>query len=129
MIYVDSSVLLAELLGEDRKPSPALWDQSLSSSRLSEYEVWTRLHALALDERYQIEADRLLSGLSLLEMTPRVLGRALEPFPIALRTLDALHVASIEHLRGDRVGVTLATFDRRMTEAARAMDIPLWEDL
>ena len=129
MIYVDSSVLLAELFGEDQKPSETLWDEQLTSSRLSEYEVWTRLHALDVGERYEIEAARLLGGVSLLDMTPRVLGRALEPFPVALRTLDALHVASIEHLRAERVGVSLATFDRRMTDAARAMDIPLWEGL
>jgi predicted nucleic acid-binding protein len=71
---------------------------------------------------------KLLRGLLFLEMTPTVLERALEPFPIPLRTLDALHVASIHHLRVLGDDVSLSTFDRRMSEAARAMGIPLWDD-
>jgi len=45
VIYVDSSVLLAQLFAEDRRPPPTLWDEPLIASRLAEYEVWNRLHA------------------------------------------------------------------------------------
>jgi hypothetical protein len=65
LIYVDTSVILAELLAEDRKP------------------------------------------------------------PIAVRTLAALHLASIEFLRGRRNAVRLATLDERMAAAARRLKIPL----
>ncbi len=40
MIYVDTSVLLARLLSEDRQPPPWIWDETLVSSRLLEYEGW-----------------------------------------------------------------------------------------
>ena len=46
MIYIDSSVALAYLLAEPRSPSTRLWQESLTSSALLEYEVWTRVNAL-----------------------------------------------------------------------------------
>lgn len=48
MIYLDSSVALAYLLAEDRRPPELLWDEILSSSRLLEYELWTPIHARGL---------------------------------------------------------------------------------
>ena len=44
-----------------------------------------------------------------------VLERALESFPVAVRTLDALHLATIEYARGQGQAVKLASFDIRMT--------------
>jgi len=55
------------------------------------------------------------------------MARALEPFPIAVRTLDALHLASIEFLRAQRQAVTLASYDSRLIDAARRMKIPIAE--
>jgi hypothetical protein len=50
----------------------------------------------------------------------------LEPFPVPLRTLDALHVASLEFLREHGQTVELASYDERMLAAARALRIPLF---
>jgi hypothetical protein len=58
-------------------------------------------------------------------MTPAVLARALEPWPVSLRTLDALHLASIEFLRSHRQDVTLASYDGRIIAAAQRLAIPL----
>ena len=52
MIYLDSSVALAYLLAEDRFPPEDLWKQQLVSSRLLEYELWNRIHALRLDRSH-----------------------------------------------------------------------------
>ena len=41
MIYLDTSVVLAHLLAEDRMPPRKLWEEELVSSRLLEYELWT----------------------------------------------------------------------------------------
>jgi predicted nucleic acid-binding protein len=125
VIYLDSSVALAHLLVEDRRPPASLWSDVLISSRLLEYEVWCRVHARTLAASHGEATRQLLSRISFLEMSPLVLGRALEPFPEALRTLDALHLASIEFLRGRRMDVRLATYDQRMSAAAQAMAIPL----
>ncbi|HEX9146519.1 MAG TPA: PIN domain-containing protein, partial [Candidatus Binatia bacterium] len=90
MIYLDTSVALAQLLAEDRVPPERLWQQPLISSRLIEYEIWTRIHALKLAPSHADEVRSLLSRLALIELAPPVLARALEPFPKPVRTLDAL---------------------------------------
>jgi hypothetical protein len=60
----------------------------------------------------------------MLELEPPVLARALEPFPMPVRTLDALHLASIEFLRGRGQTIELATYDDRLLAAARKLHIP-----
>lgn len=126
MIYLDASVVLAQLLAEDRTPPEALWRETLVSSRLIEYEVWTRLHARGLGESHAIAARELFGRIALVEMVPPVLARALEPFPVPARTLDALHLASIEFLRGLKQQVALASYDLRMLDAASRLGIPLF---
>ena len=123
MIYLDTSVALAHLLAEDRRPPDSLWQQHLAASRLLEYELWTRLHARGLGASHGELARRLLERLAVLEMLPNVLARALEPFPAPVRTLDALHLASIEFLRGQGQAVELASYDDRLIHAARALGI------
>ena len=81
MIYLDTSVALAHLLAEDREPPERLWQEPLISSRLIEYEIWTRIHARKLSRSHADEARALLGRLALVEMAPPVLIRALEPFP------------------------------------------------
>jgi hypothetical protein len=51
MIYLDTSVALAHLLSEDRRPADALWSETIVASRLLEYELWTRIHARAFRAR------------------------------------------------------------------------------
>ena len=42
-----------------------------------------------------------------------------------VRTLDALHLASVEFLRGRGQSIELASYDDRLLSTARAMGIPL----
>lgn len=126
MIYVDSSVVLAQLLAEDRYPDPAFWDGGpFVSSRLLEYEVWNRINARGLNVSHAEEVRQLLGRVAFLELVPPVLARALEPFPVAVRTLDAIHLASVEFLRGLGQRPTLATYDGRLADAATGLDIAL----
>lgn len=125
MIYVDTSVLLAQALAEDRVPDATLWAEPLVSSRLAEYEVWTRIHGFGLARTHGDVVRRLLDGVAFEEMDRDVLARALEPFPVPVRTLDALHLSTLDHLRVRGVRVKMATFDSRMQAAARAMGIAL----
>ena len=125
MIYLDTSVALAHLLAEDESPPASLWDETLVSSRLLEYELWTRLHARGLGMSHGEHARELLQRVALLELAPPVLTRALDPFPTPVRTLDALHLASIEFLRSQRQDVKLATYDSRFAAAAKRLHIQL----
>jgi predicted nucleic acid-binding protein len=125
LIYLDSSVALAQLFGEGRSPPDALWREPLVSSRLLEYEVWNRVRARGLGATLGDSMRMLIGRLRLMELTPPVLARALQPFPAPLRTLDALHLATIEFIRAQGETVELATYDNRLVEAAGALGIAL----
>lgn len=125
MTYVDTSVVLAQLFAEDRIPPTTLWEQPLIASRLTGYEVWTRVHARKLAESHGEQVRQILGRFALLELTPVVLARALEPFPTPVRTLDALHLASLEFLRANGQAVELASYDERLLKAARALNLPI----
>ncbi|HEY3355869.1 MAG TPA: PIN domain-containing protein [Polyangia bacterium] len=125
MIYLDTSVALAELFAEDRKPPASLWQGPLISSRLLEYELFTRVHALGHTASHAEAARDLLTHVSFLELHPLALARALDPFPQPVRTLDALHLASLVFLRSRGMKLSLATYDRRMLATAHALKIPL----
>lgn len=126
MIYLDTSVLLAELLAEDRRPAAVFWEtgperEPFMASRLLVYECWTRIHARGLAGSHGDAVRAWLSRLALVELVPPVLARATEPFPLPVRTLDALHLASMVFLRTRGLVVRLATYDQRQAEVARAM--------
>lgn len=125
MIYLDTSVALAELFAEDRRAPDALWAEPLVSSRLLEYELWTRVHARGAVPTHDGAARDVLARVSFVELARPVLARAHEPFPAPVRTLDALHLATVHFLAEAGQRVALATFDGRMAEAARRMSIPL----
>ena len=127
MIYLDTSVALAHLLAEDRAPPDRLWAEPLISSRLIEYEIWTRIHARKLTRSHSDEVRALLSRLALIELAPPVLARALEPFPKPVRTLDALHLASMDFVRKQGQNITLASYDGQMINAARSLRIAIYK--
>ena len=127
MIYLDSSVALAHLLAEDHAFGESLWEQPMISSRLLEYEVWNRMHGRGLGRSHGEAVRALIARVALIEMTPPVLARALEPFAIAVRTLDALHLASMEFIRSRLQTVELASLDARLLTGARAQGIPIYQ--
>jgi predicted nucleic acid-binding protein len=127
VIYVDSSVALAHLLGETRVPPASLWDESLVSSRLLEYEMWNRVNARGLMRTHGDDVRSLLATVALLELTPLVLARAVEPFPVPVRTLDAFHLASIIFLKDRGEPIILTTYDERLARAASALGVSLLE--
>jgi hypothetical protein len=125
VIYIDSSIALARLLFEPHAPPALFWLQPLCSSRLLEYEVWNRVHAYGLTGSHADRARVLLSGIELLELSEPVLARALEPWPTPIRTLDALHLATVSYLRQQGEPVELASYDNRLLAAAQALGAPL----
>ena len=125
MIYLDTSVALAQLFAEDRRPPAWIWTGDLVSSRLLEYELWNRMLARNLVDSRGDAARGLLGRVAFLELALPVLARALEAFPVPVRTLDSLHLASLDYLRRQAQRVELASYDRRMIAAARAIDIPV----
>ena len=125
MIYVDSSIALAQLLSETRSPPDRVWRQHLVSSRLLEYEVWNRIHAYRLTDTLDENARDLLALVDMVERL--VLARALEPFPIPVRTLDGLHLATVEYLYRQDSSLELGSYDEELKAAATALGIPIVE--
>jgi len=126
VIYLDTSVALAHLLAEDRQPPDDLWAEELWSSRLLEYELWNRIHVRDLARSHADFVRLLIARVSLLEFEPTVLTRALQPFPMPTRTLDALHLASASYLRERGADVRVATYDERMAAAAKEIGLRLY---
>ncbi len=118
MIYLDTSVVLARLFAEDRSPTDAFWSQTFVASRLLEYEVFTRIHARAAQATHGAAARQLVDRANLMEMSAEVLSRALLPFAQPVRTLDALHLATLVFLRSRGLSLELATYDQRLAVAA-----------
>jgi predicted nucleic acid-binding protein len=123
VIYLDASVVLARVLAEDAAPPDAFWQLPLTSSRLLQYEVWNRVHAYGLHASASDDARTLLRHVRFVEMRREILDRALFPFPLPLRTLDSLHLATMDHLRRCSEGVELASYDQRLLAAASALGI------
>jgi uncharacterized protein len=125
LTYIDSSVALAHLFAEPRQPRPEIWDRQLASSRLLEYEICTRIHVRRPALAGSASLQALLAGTALVELSRPVLSRALAPWPVPLRTLDALHLATMDYLRRQGESVELASYDSRLITAATALGIPI----
>ena len=125
MIYLDTSVALAQLLAEDRCPPEELWQRELVTSRLFEYELWNAIYRRGLEKSHGDAARQIVESLAIAELSREVLRRATEPFPSPVRTLDALHLATLLFLRDQGLEMELASYDQRLIGAAEALDIPL----
>ncbi len=127
VIYLDSSVALAQLLFENRAPRrAAFWRQRSSlqsAARIRGLEPSARLRSGEHARRTTFA--RFSRSVDMTEMTGPTLARALEPFPIPVRTLDALHLATLEFCVRRGEAVELASYDNRLLAAARALGIPL----
>ena len=95
------------------------------SSTLLEYEVWNRIHAYRLTDTLSESARGLLALVDMVEMTRLVLARALDPFPIPVRTLDGLHLATAEYLYREDGSLELGSYDEDLKAAATALGIPI----
>jgi predicted nucleic acid-binding protein len=87
--------------------------------------MWTRIHARGLAASHGDLVRALVGRTAFLELAPPVLSRALEPFPCSVRTLDALHLASMEFLLRSGQAIELATYDERLRTAATALGVPI----
>jgi hypothetical protein len=96
------------------------------SSRLLECEVWNRINAHQLQNSHGDAVRNLIGRVAMVEMVGPVLARALQPFPVPVRTLDAIHLAAMEFVRAQRQSVQLASYDARLLSAARLLGIAEW---
>lgn len=134
-VYAESSAVLAWLL--DEEPGPRV-RQSLATAPIVVASDLTLiecdrvlLRAGALGELTAAEAaDRRahLAGAAahwqLLRIGPEVVERARQPFPgEPIRTLDAIHLASLLVARSAVAGLELLSLDERIRRAAGSLGV------
>ncbi len=127
--YVDASVLLRIVLAEPGR----LRDWARITRPIS--SVLTRVECLRTIDRARhrfrldpadVDARRaaIMEQLSTFDLIPIgevVLGRASEPFPTPLGSLDAIHLASAVLARNAFPELAIATHDKEFAIAARAL--------
>jgi hypothetical protein len=60
-------------------------------------------------------------SMSVVELDAGACARLFSPFPLPVRTLDALHLCAADYVRAQGVEVDFATYDGRLREAARSL--------
>ncbi len=121
MIYVDASVVLAWIFGEEQRPSREFWNGPRFASRLTDLEVRVRAAANPRSAAGDAGIDAITSRLRFTEINTETVGLLYSRPPKGLRTLDAIHIATLEYLRRTGRELTLATYDQRLATAAQAM--------
>jgi predicted nucleic acid-binding protein len=116
--YLDSSAIVKLAVREPESVALRRYlrrRRPLVSSALARTEV---LRALLPAGDDAIAAGRTaLKRLDLVRINNRVLNDAAALLPVEVRSLDAIHLATVEHLGAD-LGA-LITYDDRMAEAAK----------
>lgn len=131
--YVDSSVLLRVILGQpDRLRSWAAITKPVSSVLVRVECLRTidraRLRLALADDQVAAHRSAILEqldGFDLAHLEGSILVRAAEPFPTALGSLDALHLATALALRDVSPDLPLATHDSELATAATSMGFRL----
>jgi uncharacterized protein len=117
-LYLDTSVLGRVLLNEPDTPAISQemgrFERHISSRLLS-----IELHRLGLREDMLEYVEKLLSGQVLIPLDEEILADAETIAPSAVRTLDAIHLATAVRLAGEGQLDALMTYDKQLAEGAR----------
>jgi predicted nucleic acid-binding protein len=136
-LYAESSAVLAWLLDEEAAGTVLgllTGEQTIIASDLTLIECDRALHrAVALRDLSEPDAaDRraylasVSSHWTLLRIGPEVVDRARHSFPgLPIRTLDAIHIASLLVARSAVPGLTLLSLDARLRDTAAQLGIEL----
>ena len=119
--YADSSAILKLLIAERESVDLADFiDFTIKSSALTRVEIIRVLHKIAPEKIAQ--AQVILAGIDLTPLNPAILSAAENFAPtITLKSLDALHVASVLFLGTAVEG--LISYDKQMIKNAKELGI------
>jgi predicted nucleic acid-binding protein len=136
-LYAESSAILAWLLDESSahevRNSLAAAEHIVASDLTVIECDRVLIRAVTVGELTEVEAaDRrayLVAAAShwhILRVAPEIVDRARQPFPgEPIRTLDAIHLASVLTARTALVGLRLLSLDDRVREAAKKLGLEL----
>jgi predicted nucleic acid-binding protein len=119
--YLDSSAILKLLIVERESVDLVDFiDFTIKSSALTRVEIIRVLHKIAPEKIAQ--AQVILAGIDLTPLNPAILSAAENFAPtITLKSLDALHVASVLFLGTSVEG--LISYDKQMIKNAKELGI------
>ena len=121
MLYLDSSAIVKLVAREPETPNlveAVRADPAVVSSALA----WTEVIRAVRRARGRVaRAKEVLEGIALVPIDDGILRGAADLSAAALRTLDAVHIATALSLGEDLT--TLVTYDGRLAEAATAAGI------
>jgi predicted nucleic acid-binding protein len=123
-LYLDSSAIVKLAVAEPESAALRRYlrrRRPLVTSALARTEVARAL--LPLGPAAVGRGLDALSRLELIRVSDRILADAGALLPAELRSLDAIHLATLQHL-GTSV-VRVVTYDQRMSTAAIAMGLPV----
>ncbi len=130
--YMDASVLLRLLLGEQGQLSEWRQFEKMVSSSLVEVECMRVLDRLRLqsdlpEKEVLIRREALFSileAVEVVELTPPLLRRASDAFPVMIGTLDAIHLVTALAWKDEYASpLCMATHDKALGQAARAFGL------
>ncbi len=129
-VYLDSSFVIRQLLGvRPECPFWGKWEKAYASTMMRT-ECFRAANLLRLSgkiddaQRARLGAwiEKVVSSVTLVPVTDAILHRAAETFPVAVGTLQGIHLATLLELQAAR-GITcsVATDDTRLLQAALAL--------
>jgi len=129
--YLDSSVVLRHILQGEVSIRHAFAVGRVATSELLEIECRRVIHRCRMEGELSDDAvvsalgrlEAVLAGLSLIGLSSRVKRRAMDAFPVSVKTLDALHLSSALALAEaiDGEAVLVFTHDAAMNRCAKAL--------
>lgn len=128
--YLESSALVAGVLERDTAARDAIDASAIVTSSLTVAEAQRAIRRALRTGRIDSDAQsmllaqlgRLAAPWYVLDITRVILRRAGQPFPVEpVRTLDAIHLATIEAVAGPGGVMEVITHDARIASNAQAM--------
>jgi uncharacterized protein len=128
LAYLDSSALVKLVVREAESPAlEAHLDATtpaLASSVVAQIELLRAVRrVLGSPSPEEKRARDLLSRLTLIEVDESVVANSIEVQPAALRTLDAIHLATARSVGGELSA--FIAYDRRLLAAASEAGLPV----
>lgn len=121
--YVDASALVKLVVVEAESAQMLRWYVDSERVVTSRVGIVETRRAAARHRHVDDELRALLASVDVIELDQRVSDRAVSVGPIALRALDAIHLATALEL-GESLQA-FVTYDDRVAEAARMVGLPV----
>lgn len=123
LAYLDASAIVKLVVSEAESTAMNRWfieAQRVATSRVGLIETVRATSRTPVDRGHRAY---VLANLEVLELTAEIADRAANIDPAALRTLDAVHLASAIALGTDVEA--FVTYDSRLAAAASAIGLPV----